>query len=184
MDARSVWCRVSSARRPAVRIRRASVKADAICAGLSVATRAAANSIANAMPSTWRQMSATASTFVVSSRNPGRTMVARSTNSRTASTRPTTSGTGAVVASGTGSEGTGYTSSPASANGSRLVASSRIAGQADSSRSARSAHSPRTCSQLSSTIKVDAPLRRRMSPAAGSESERSGTPTTVDTGRR
>ena len=72
--------RPSLPRVPPESVRRASPNRVAICGGVMVRTRAAANSRARGRPSTRRQISRTAATFDGATVKPGRTANARSTN--------------------------------------------------------------------------------------------------------
>ena len=104
----------------------------------SVATRAAASSIASAMPSSLAQIAATWSCCDGSNGQPA--ACARSRNNATASDCP---------ASDNG--GTWYTRSNGTISRAWLVASMVTRGQVVSSRSSNSATPSTTCSQLSST---------------------------------
>ena len=119
--ARSVWWRSTAVRRPPVRSRKRSSSRRAISAGLIATTRAAASSIASGMPSSRRQISATASASRRLRAKPGRTACARSAKSRTASLA--TSSSAADPSAGSDSERSGQTCSPPTARPSRLVAS-------------------------------------------------------------
>jgi hypothetical protein len=87
--------------------------------GLSERVRTAASSIASGMPSSRRQILATAGAFSEVSSKPGLTSSARSTNNRTASAfRISTKSGESTMASG----GTPKVTSPATPSGSREVA--------------------------------------------------------------
>ncbi len=82
--------------------------------------------------------------------NPGSRIRARSTNKRNASKRIATSG-GTSVSSGTIIDGTRHVRSPATPNGSRLVARICTAAPPRRMRSTNPAAAATTCSQLSRT---------------------------------
>ena len=92
MSACSVCWRGTAVRRPPVRRRNRSPRPCAISAADRTLTRAAASSRASGMPSSRRQISTTGAAVVASSRKEGSVVVARSTNSRTASVAATASG--------------------------------------------------------------------------------------------
>ena len=161
-----------------------------ICSGDSTRTRAAASSIASGMPSSARQMAATAAALPASMTNPGRAAAARSPNNLTASYR-----TASVARSSpavppavpsappgaTESDGTCQTVSAAIRSGSRLVTSTRSPGELASSRPHASAHASIRCSQLSSASTM---RRGRSASASVSSSGRpasSLTPSTAAT---
>jgi len=134
--ARCVWCRGIATRLPPVsRPNRSSSRA-ATCSGAMVRRRAAASSMASGMPSSARQILATAAAFAAVISNPGTTARARWDNSRTeaelsALPIPLTAGSGGSV-----SGPTVHGASPVMLSGSRLVARMRICGQAARIRSA------------------------------------------------
>ena len=102
-----------------------SRRRSAICAGASTPTRAAASSIASGMPSSRRQISATAAAFSSSDE------LANARRDARRPARANSSARGSPV--GSDSDGTRQSTSPAMCSGSRLVASTRRFGQARSS---------------------------------------------------
>ena len=118
-------------------------------AGVMIVTRAAASSTANGMPSSRRQISATAAALDSSSTKPGCTARARSVKSCTASLAPITSSD--AVRAGSSKEVSGHTCSPATPSASRLVARMRTPGHSWSSPSVSRPTAATRCSQLSST---------------------------------
>ena len=125
--------------------RKRSSSRSRIWVGLIERTRAAASSIANAIPSNRSQISPITTTSASSGRNPDAAVSARSVNNSTAAA--------------SASDGTRHTHSPPTANDSRLVTSTRTVGQA-ARASTRAAVSSRTCSQLSSTSNTSRPASR------------------------
>ena len=114
----------------------------------------AASSMASGMPSSRRQMVATAAAVSAASVNDGWARLARSTNSRTESmsARAARSST-----SGTVRAGTGQVTSPGRPSGSRLVASTVSSPASTSASATKAAAASMTCSQLSRTNRVGAP---------------------------
>ena len=108
------------------------------------------------MPSSLRQICAIAPALRASSANPGTTACARSTKSRAASLRATSSVLGASF-SGKDSDGTRYAISPSTPSASRLVATICSVGTVLKSDCAIRAASSMTCSQLSSSNKLRLP---------------------------
>ena len=158
MVASRVRCRGGIRRCSLRRSRNRSSRWSRICAGLSERTRAAASSIASGIPSSRRAISAIV-------RGHGRP--ARSTGRRRRPV-PRTAVRAVEVGPSASSGGTGSHCSPSTPSGSRLVASTRSAGAASSSRSTRARVGSSRCSQLSTTSSAfrsgqvvrDAHLRR------------------------
>ncbi len=121
----------------------------AIAAGESSRIRAAASSIASGRPSRRRTISATACPFAAVSMKSGRTAIARSTNSRTASASMR-SATSVTPAAGSESGGTGNSCSPEIRSGARLETITVSLG-AERRRSATTGAPATTCSKLSRT---------------------------------
>ena len=121
--ARSVRCLGSAVRLPPVSRRNRSSRRAAIWAGGRERTRAAASSTASGIPSSRRQICATAAPFAVVSSNAGATARARSTNRRTASHSAIAARSGGPAStSGSVIEVTGSRLSPGMPSASRLVA--------------------------------------------------------------
>ena len=85
MAARRVRWRGAADRSPAVSSPNRSSSRALICSTESARTLAAASSMASGMPSSARQIEATAATLAGPTANPGREAAARSANSRMAS---------------------------------------------------------------------------------------------------
>ncbi len=113
-------------------------------------TRAAASSIASAMPSRRMQIAATTGAVSLVTTKFGRARTARSMNKRTAS-KVFNDAAAASSRCGRLSGGTRQTYSPATPSGSRLVVTIRTSGAAASAASTSAVTSGSTCSQLSST---------------------------------
>ena len=120
----------------------------------SARTRAAASSIASGIPSRRLQISSTVAEFASVTTKSGRTRRARSANR-------------SIASSPIDSDGTRNVTSPGTPSGSRLVASSRSAGQAPSSSVVSAADASRRCSQLSTTINTRRSPMARTTPLYG-----------------
>ena len=149
--ARSVRMRPSLVGDVLVNNRKRPSRLAAISVGVMTATRAAASSIASAMPSRRRQISSTAAVFAGPIVNDGFTDLARSANSVTASVWPCEPSS---EATGTDSEPRGQICSPAVPRRSRLVARIRRRGHESSNNSANRRAPSTTCSQLSRTSRI------------------------------
>ena len=115
--------------------------------------------MASGMPSRRRQSWATDRAFCSVRTNVGWTALARSTNSRQASTAPTSRAATVEPTSGVVREAIGRIASPGTPRASRLVTTTRTAEHDRTSASASSAHSARTGSQSSSTSRSRLPFR-------------------------
>ncbi len=135
-------------------------RAVALSSGERTVRRDAASSIASGIPSSRRQISATAPRCFDVSVNPGLACSARSAKSRTDSIAVSDTTVAASSADGVRSGGTENTCSPATRSPSRLVVRIVRFGPERSTACAISAHGVRWCSQLSST------MRSRFSPSA------------------
>ena len=169
MASRSVRWR-SPALPPVRNERRFSSSRSRICGAVSSLTRAAASSIASGMPSSRRQISATAEAFWLFSSNDGLASRARSTNICTAADAASAS-----EPTGKPSGGTAYSRSSRTWSGARLVAISFRFG-ASVSTSPSSGDAGITCSKLSSTISVGVSPMRSPSVSAIDRSCASRTP--------
>ena len=119
----------------------------------SAFTRAAASSIASGRPSSRRQISATAAALSAVNAKAGDTAWARSANSRTESRSASCSGEISAVEFGKGNGAIGYSRSPPTLSGSRLVTRTVNPG-APFSSSATDGAASTTCSKLSSRRSV------------------------------
>src|SRR5215469_3361682 len=176
IEARSVCCRAGRARPPRVNSPSRSPSRSSICSADSTGSRAAASSMASGMPSSRRQILATAAAFASVTANPGTTCAARSANKLTAGNRASSATLSGRPACGAGSGGTASTVSPSMVSASRLVASTRSPPAARSSWSASSAAASTRCSQLSSTSSSCRPARYSASAVAGAYPARSCSP--------
>jgi hypothetical protein len=149
MVARSVWCRGSAPRRPAASTPKLRSSRRASSAGVIAGTRAAANSIASAIPSRRRTTAATCAAFWAVTAKSGLTASARSANSRTASASVIAARS--ASAPGTPSVGTGTSRSPSMPRPSRLVAKITSRSHDRCSIPASAAAPSRRCSQLSNS---------------------------------
>ncbi len=160
----------SGARRPGCRSTLESRSSrSAICATDSTGTRAAASSIARGIPSSQPQTRRTLS------RTPGASgskwldaSIARSRNSKTAPSSAPSSAPPDPSAPSTARPPTRHTCSPGTPSGWRLVAITRSDGDRSSSVTTRSAHASTTCSQLSSTRRIDSGTPRASATGAAS----------------
>ena len=151
--ARRVWRRVGAVRAPPVSRPSASESRSASCGGVS--TRGAGRRQLDRQRHAVEPVADLDDRLGVvarPARSRARASVARSTNSRIAGERSSSSGAGSAERSGRPSEGTRQTISPSTWSGSRLVASTVTPGQVRSSSSTTAAQASTTCSQLSSTI--------------------------------
>jgi len=126
-----------------------------MCSIVSCLQRAAASSIASGMPSSLRQISATAGALSSVRTSERFARRARSSNSRTASV--------------SSRDGTRHVTSPGTASGSRLVVSTDKCGLAPRRMATNAAQSSIRCSQLSRTSS-DPSLKARATCTAGSAS--------------
>ena len=138
-----------------------------------MARRAAASSMARAMPSSDRHTRAMRATSPGPGSNPAAAR-ARSRNSATASAPSSSSGCN-------DRPGTGKTCSNGSMRRVRLVASTRVCGHVASSRSTKTATPSTRCSQLSSTIRASDLPRRARTASSMVPPGRSATPRTAAT---
>ena len=148
--ARIVCWRASRSRAPPVRSLSWLVSRANSASGGSSRTRAAANSMASGRPSSRVHTSAIAGALAAVTRKSGRAACARARNRATAAYCVSRSSGGRCPGMASDNGGTGYTCSPRSRSGRRLVTSS-FAPRLVSSNPATSGAAPTTCSKLSST---------------------------------
>ena len=177
--ASSVCWRGSAAREPPVkREKRWSSRASNSITGMT-RRRAAANSMANGMPSSRRQIRPATEVVRSSPASAAPCCAARSVNSRTASELPIACAVSSSA--GVSRDGTRWTYSPAMPSGSRLVASSTMFGQLRSRASASLAHASMTCSQLSSSTRRLCRPTASTSVSAAARPSSTGMPSTLAT---
>ena len=138
--------------------------------------------MASGTPSSVRQMSVTAATFLLVKVKLSRASVARWINSCIASYA--TASSTVLPRSGRDNDGTRQVISPGNPSGSRLVASTRKPSPPRSKVETASAHSFTRCSQLSRMIRVFVPSRARTSAFATLNPCSSLAPTALATASR
>lgn len=157
--AASVRCRSGPARRP-VSTEKRSLSWDSSPATPKTSTRVAASSIARAMPSRRRQMSATTGASASDRLYESTRSRARSTNSWIAGYRRASPASTVAPSGGELRPSSRRTRSRFTISGSRLVARMRTPGARARMRSAQPATASMTCSQLSSSRSVRRPCRK------------------------
>ncbi len=135
-------------------------------AGSRNLTLAAASSNARGSPSRRQQMEATAAAFSEVRSKAGAAARARSAKRRPEGEPATSAAEGERVEAGSLSGPTGYSCSPRTRSGARLVARTESSGQ-DSIRSATSGAAPSRCSRLSSTSRNRFSFKKAWSASSG-----------------